>query len=168
MNIDISNAHCGPRIQFLDHAWLRVAHVNLRLLALRVVPLYLSLSVPWCLRQPAVVLTIRRTFQSRRKRTKKDTNKSGRERTYATYERLLDARRRSSRSCRDRAIRTHARYINYRVHGRHYEILPLSLSVPWCLRQPAVVLTIRRTFQSRRKSTKKDTNKSGENRHGPA
>ena len=24
MNIDISNAHCGPRIQFPDHAWLRV------------------------------------------------------------------------------------------------------------------------------------------------
>lgn len=27
MNIDISNAHCGPRIQFLDHAWLRVVYV---------------------------------------------------------------------------------------------------------------------------------------------
>ena len=63
MNIDISNAHCGPRIQFLDHAWLRVAHVNLRLLALRIVALRLSLSVPSCLRQPAVVL-FRRTFQS--------------------------------------------------------------------------------------------------------
>lgn len=24
MNIDISNAHCGPRIRFPDHAWLRV------------------------------------------------------------------------------------------------------------------------------------------------
>lgn len=24
MNIDISNAHCGPRILFLDHSWLRV------------------------------------------------------------------------------------------------------------------------------------------------
>lgn len=24
MNIDISNAHCGPRILFLDHTWLRV------------------------------------------------------------------------------------------------------------------------------------------------
>jgi hypothetical protein len=24
MNNDISNAHCGPRILFLDHAWLRV------------------------------------------------------------------------------------------------------------------------------------------------
>ena len=27
MNIDISNAHCGPRIQFPDHAWLRVVSV---------------------------------------------------------------------------------------------------------------------------------------------
>lgn len=27
MNIDISNAHCGPRIQFPDHAWLRVVYV---------------------------------------------------------------------------------------------------------------------------------------------
>lgn len=27
MNIDISNAHCGPRIQFPDHAWLRVVLV---------------------------------------------------------------------------------------------------------------------------------------------
>lgn len=26
MNIDISNAHCGPRIQFPDHAWLRVVY----------------------------------------------------------------------------------------------------------------------------------------------
>lgn len=33
MNIDISNAHCGPRIQFLDHAWLRVVHVTQILLA---------------------------------------------------------------------------------------------------------------------------------------
>lgn len=24
MNIDVSNAHCGPRILFLDHVWLRV------------------------------------------------------------------------------------------------------------------------------------------------
>lgn len=28
MNIDISNAHCGPRIQFPDHAWLRVVLVT--------------------------------------------------------------------------------------------------------------------------------------------
>lgn len=28
MNIDISNAHCGPRIQFPDHAWLRVVSVD--------------------------------------------------------------------------------------------------------------------------------------------
>lgn len=28
MNIDISNAHCGPRIQFPDHAWLRVVLTN--------------------------------------------------------------------------------------------------------------------------------------------
>lgn len=27
MNIDISNAHCGPRILFPDHAWLRVVSV---------------------------------------------------------------------------------------------------------------------------------------------
>ena len=27
MNIDISNAHCGPRIQFPDHAWLRVVFI---------------------------------------------------------------------------------------------------------------------------------------------
>lgn len=33
MNIDISNAHCGPRIQFPDHAWLRVVLTNLKLLA---------------------------------------------------------------------------------------------------------------------------------------
>lgn len=33
MNIDISNAHCGPRIQFPDHAWLRVVSVNQKLLA---------------------------------------------------------------------------------------------------------------------------------------
>ena len=33
MNIDISNAHCGPRIQFLDHAWLRVVITYKRLLA---------------------------------------------------------------------------------------------------------------------------------------
>jgi len=33
MNIDISNAHCGPRIQFLDHAWLRVVIRYKRLLA---------------------------------------------------------------------------------------------------------------------------------------
>lgn len=29
MNIDISNAHCGPRIQFPDHAWLRVVLVSI-------------------------------------------------------------------------------------------------------------------------------------------
>ncbi|CAB0037846.1 unnamed protein product [Trichogramma brassicae] len=28
MNIDISNAHCGPRISFPDHAWLRVVYKN--------------------------------------------------------------------------------------------------------------------------------------------
>lgn len=28
MNIDISNAHCGPRIQFPDHAWLRVVFIT--------------------------------------------------------------------------------------------------------------------------------------------
>lgn len=28
MNIDISNAHCGPRIQFPDHAWLRVVSIE--------------------------------------------------------------------------------------------------------------------------------------------
>lgn len=28
MNIDISNAHCGPRIQFPDHAWLRVVLIK--------------------------------------------------------------------------------------------------------------------------------------------
>lgn len=28
MNIDTSNAHCGPRIQFPDHAWLRVVSVK--------------------------------------------------------------------------------------------------------------------------------------------
>lgn len=28
MNIDISNAHCGPRILFPDHAWLRVRSTN--------------------------------------------------------------------------------------------------------------------------------------------
>lgn len=33
MNIDISNAHCGPRIQFRDHAWLRVVLVPVTLLA---------------------------------------------------------------------------------------------------------------------------------------
>lgn len=33
MNIDISNAHCGPRIQFRDHAWLRVVLVPSTLLA---------------------------------------------------------------------------------------------------------------------------------------
>jgi len=33
MNIDISNAHCGPRIQFPDHAWLRVVSLNAKLLA---------------------------------------------------------------------------------------------------------------------------------------
>lgn len=27
MNIDVSNAHCGPRILFPDHAWLRVAYI---------------------------------------------------------------------------------------------------------------------------------------------
>jgi len=32
MNIDISNAHCGPRIQFPDHAWLRVVLVPLNCL----------------------------------------------------------------------------------------------------------------------------------------
>lgn len=26
MNIDISNAHCGPRILFPDHSWLRVVY----------------------------------------------------------------------------------------------------------------------------------------------
>lgn len=29
MNIDISNAHCGPRIQFPDHAWLRVVLISI-------------------------------------------------------------------------------------------------------------------------------------------
>ena len=33
MNIDISNAHCGPRIQFPDHAWLRVVLRQITLLA---------------------------------------------------------------------------------------------------------------------------------------
>lgn len=28
MNIDISNAHCGPRILFLDHSWLRVVSIS--------------------------------------------------------------------------------------------------------------------------------------------
>lgn len=28
MNIDTSNAHCGPRILFLDHSWLRVASTS--------------------------------------------------------------------------------------------------------------------------------------------
>lgn len=28
MNIDISNAHCGPRILFLDHSWLRVVPIT--------------------------------------------------------------------------------------------------------------------------------------------
>lgn len=28
MNIDISNAHCGPRILFPDHSWLRVVSIS--------------------------------------------------------------------------------------------------------------------------------------------
>lgn len=28
MNIDISNAHCGPWILFLDHSWLRVVSIS--------------------------------------------------------------------------------------------------------------------------------------------
>ena len=28
MNIDISNAHCGPRILFLDRSWLRVVSIS--------------------------------------------------------------------------------------------------------------------------------------------
>lgn len=44
MNIDISNAHCGPRIQFPDHAWLRVVLTNLN-----------------CLRPPYAKLRKRRT-----------------------------------------------------------------------------------------------------------
>lgn len=28
MNIDISNAHCGPWILFLDHSWLRVVYTR--------------------------------------------------------------------------------------------------------------------------------------------
>lgn len=35
MNIDISNAHCGPRIQFPDHAWLRVVLIPKSCLRLR-------------------------------------------------------------------------------------------------------------------------------------
>lgn len=36
MNIDTSNAHCGPRIRFPDHAWLRVVYrTAIRLLAYR-------------------------------------------------------------------------------------------------------------------------------------
>lgn len=38
MNIDISNAHCGPRIQFPDHAWLRVVLVTTHCLRPRASP----------------------------------------------------------------------------------------------------------------------------------
>lgn len=91
MNIDISNAHCGPRIQFLDHAWLRVVHVTQILLALRIV----YSSYIWSFFFfviPAVVL-------------KSNVSESGvknrgqvTRRRCATYERLLDVRWRSSRS----------------------------------------------------------------------
>ena len=54
MNIDISNAHCGPRIQFPDHAWLRVVQT-------RHTALYRSIPVG---RYTGERLGVRRTFGS--------------------------------------------------------------------------------------------------------
>lgn len=47
MNIDISNAHCGPRIQFPDHSWLRVVYNLTRLLGVRLrVRVHVRVHVP--------------------------------------------------------------------------------------------------------------------------
>jgi hypothetical protein len=63
------------RIQFLNHVWLRVGHVNLRLLVLRLVTLCLSLSL-----SPLAASSRRRSYRmflNRTKNRKKDTNKIG-------------------------------------------------------------------------------------------
>lgn len=79
------------------------------------------------------------------------------ERTYATYERLLDARRRSSRSCRDRASRTHARYVTLscsRETTKNYLCLSLSF-LALATRRRSYLNDIRERFRVGRRARRR-------------
>lgn len=80
MNIDISNAHCGPRIQFPDHAWLRVVLVPRN-----------------CLRREARTATTRQGASP---------VPCARLHFMAAYERSLDVRRRCCAAAKTRLARS--------------------------------------------------------------
>lgn len=142
MNIDTSNAHCGPRIQFRDHAWLRVVLVPGTLLAS---PAALPLrgaargrtSDRWTLARSRAVETTRVSPPGRRpKREREETGTRGEDgradRRWGPRrpERRPDAvppRERVRRSEREREERTRLR----RERRRSAPPLPLrGLSLP--------------------------------------